>query len=234
MGSVYYAQAMRQLGKIHCQEINQDDNAPWIIFFHGYGADANDLFSLGQMIPTKQTYNWLFPNGILEVPIGPAWTGRAWWPIDMMEIQRAQETGVPRDFSGEMPKGFEKARDMAMEMIRQLRVPWNQIILGGFSQGAMLATDLYLRAPETPRGLVIMSGTLVAQDEWKKHVPNREGQRFFQSHGQMDQVLGFKQAQKLETLLTQNGMKGSLLGFRGGHEIPPQVLQGISQYINSL
>jgi phospholipase/carboxylesterase len=79
-----------------------------------------------------------------------------------------------------------------------------------------------------------MSGTLVAQDEWKKHVPNREGQRFFQSHGQMDQVLGFKQAQKLETLLTQNGMKGSLLGFRGGHEIPPQVLQGISQYINSL
>ena len=226
--------AMRQLGKIHCQEINQDDNAPWIIFFHGYGADANDLLSLGQMIPTKQKYNWLFPNGNLEVPIGPGWTGRAWWPIDMMAIQRAQETGVPRDFSAEIPKGMDKARDMAMEMIRQLRVPWDQIILGGFSQGAMLATDLYLRAPETPRGLVLMSGTLVNQEEWQPLVANRTGQRFFQSHGQMDQVLGFKQAQKLETVLTQNGMKGSLLGFRGGHEIPGQVLQGISQYINSL
>jgi phospholipase/carboxylesterase len=223
---------MRQLGKIHCQEINHDDNAPWIIFFHGYGADCNDLYSLGEMIATNKTYNWLFPNGILEVPIGPAWTGRAWWNIDMMEIQRAMETGVPRDFSAEIPKGFDKARDAAMEMIRQLRVPWNQIILGGFSQGAMLATDLYLRAPETPKGLVIMSGSLVSQDEWKKLVPARAGEKFFQSHGEMDQVLGFKQAQKLETLLTQNGMKGSLTGFRGGHEIPPMVLQKIGQYIN--
>ncbi|MDG0815539.1 alpha/beta hydrolase [Bdellovibrio svalbardensis] len=225
---------MRQLGKIHCQEINHDDNAPWVIFFHGYGADANDLKSLGDVIPTKKTYNWLFPNGPLEVPIGPGWTGRAWWNIDMMEIQRAMETGTHRDFSNDTPKGFEKSRDLAMEMIRQLKVPWNQIILGGFSQGAMLATELYLRAPETPKGLVIMSGTLVCQDQWKQLIPARAGQKFFQSHGEADQVLGFKQAQKLETLLNQNGMKGSLLGFRGGHEIPQQVVTKIGQYINDL
>ena len=225
---------MRQLGKIHCQEINHDDNAPWVIFFHGYGADANDLLPLGEIISTKKTYNWLFPNGILEVPIGPAWTGRAWWNIDMMEIQRAMESGTHRDFSNDVPKGFEKARDMAFEMIKQLRVPWDQIILGGFSQGAMLATELYLRAPETPKGLVLMSGTLVCQEEWKKLIPARAGRRFFQSHGEADQVLGFKQAQKLETLLTQNGMKGSLMNFRGGHEIPQQVLNKIGEYINSL
>lgn len=225
---------MRQLGKIHCQEINHDDNAPWVIFFHGYGADAKDLASLGQAISTKKTYNWLFPNGPLEVPIGPGWTGRAWWNIDMMEIQRAMETGTARDFSNETPKGLDKSRDLAMEMIRQLKVPWNQIILGGFSQGAMLATELYLRAPETPKGLVIMSGTLLCQEEWKTLIPTRTGQKFFQSHGETDQVLGFKQAQKLETLLTQNGMKGSLQNFRGGHEIPMQVVQKISHYINEL
>lgn len=225
---------MRQLGKIHCQEINHDDNAPWVIFFHGYGADANDLKSLGEVISTKKTYNWLFPNGPLEVPIGPGWTGRAWWNIDMMEIQRAMESGTHRDFSNDTPKGFEKSRDLAMEMIRQLKVPWNQIILGGFSQGAMLATELYLRAPETPKGLVIMSGTLVCQDKWKELIPTRAGEKFFQSHGESDQVLGFKQAQKLETLLTQNGMKGSLTGFRGGHEIPALVVNKIGQYINEL
>lgn len=225
---------MRQLGKIHCQEINNNDDAPWIIFFHGYGADANDLFSLGDMISTKKTYNWLFPNGHLEVPIGPGWTGRAWWNIDMMAIQKAMESGQHRDFSQESPQGMSKAYDLASEMIRQLKIPWNKIILGGFSQGAMLATELYLRAPETPKGLVIMSGTLVHQDEWKKYIPTRAGQKFFQSHGQMDQVLGFKQAQQLETLLNQNGMKGSLLSFRGGHEIPAQVLQKIGEYINSL
>lgn len=225
---------MRQLGKIHCQEINNDDNAPWILFFHGFGADCNDLLPLGEMISTKKTYNWLFPNGILEVPIGPAWMGRAWWTVDMMEIQRAAERGEHRDFSNETPKGMSKAFDMAMEMIKQLKVPWNKIVLGGFSQGAMLASELYLRAPETPAGLVIMSGTLLHQEEWKKLIPARAGQRFFQSHGEIDPVLGFKQAQKLETLLTQNGMKGSLLKFRGGHEIPPQVMLKISEYLNSL
>jgi phospholipase/carboxylesterase len=98
----------------------------------------------------------------------------------------------------------------------------------------MLATDLYLRAPETPAGLVIMSGTLLRQEEWKKHVPARNGQRFFQSHGSTDPVLGIKQAQKLETLLTQNGMKGSLLTFRGGHEIPGAVITKIGDYLDLL
>ena len=119
---------MRQLGKIHCEEINHDDNAPWVIFFHGYGADNKDLFSLGQVIQTKKTLNWLFPNGPLEVPIGPGWTGRAWWNIDMMEVQRAMESGTHRDFTNETPKGLDKAFEKTMEMIKQLRVPWNQII----------------------------------------------------------------------------------------------------------
>jgi len=223
---------MRQLGKIHCQEINKDDNAPWVILFHGYGADCNDLFSLGQMITTKKTCNWLFPNGPLEVPIGPAWTGRAWWNIDMMELQQSMQTGKPRDFSQEIPMGLPKARDMAFELIRQLKVPWNKIVLGGFSQGAMLATDLYLRAPETPAGLALMSGTLLSQSEWTPLIAKRKDQKFFQSHGQMDQVLDFKGAQKLETVLNQNGMKGSLLSFRGGHEIPPQVLTKMGEYIS--
>jgi phospholipase/carboxylesterase len=224
---------MRQLGKIHCQEINNDDNAPWVVLFHGYGADCNDLHSLGDVIPTKKTVNYLFPNGILEVPIGPGWTGRAWWNIDMMEIQKAAAQGTHRDFSDITPKGMDKAYDAAMEMLRQLRVPWNQIILGGFSQGAMLATELYLRAPEKPAGLAILSGTLLHQEEWKKLIPARAGEKFFQSHGQMDPTLGFKQAQQLETLLNQNGMKGSLLGFKGGHEIPAQVVTKLGEYINN-
>ncbi len=225
---------MRQLGKIHCQEINTQDDAPWVIFFHGFGADSSDLFSLGQMISTKQPVNWLFPNGILEVPIGPAWMGRAWWQIDMLEVQRAMERGEHRDFSKETSKGFFKAAEMASEMIRQMKIPWNKIILGGFSQGAMLATELYLKAPEAPAGLVIMSGTLVNQDEWTRLIPARTGKKFFLSHGQMDQVLDHKQAQKLETLFTQGGMKGALLSFRGGHEIPAQVLAKIGTYIDEV
>lgn len=224
---------MRQLGKIHCLEQNNNDNAPWVIFFHGYGADAQDLFPLADAIPTKATFNWLFPQGPLEVPIGPAWTGRAWWNIDMMAIQRAAEKGETRDMSNEIPAGLKKARDMAFEMIKQMKIPWNQVVLGGFSQGAMLATDLFLHAPEKPRGLVIMSGTLINSQEWKQLVPARLNDSFFQSHGESDMVLGIKQARQLETLLCQGGMKGNLLSFRGGHEIPMGVIHKIGEYLSS-
>lgn len=224
---------MRQLGKIKCQEINRDDNAPWVILFHGYGADCNDLFSIGEALQVKQTVNYLFPNGFLEVPIGPGWTGRAWWPVDMLEIQRASESGSHRDFSDVTPPGMEKAVSLAQEMIAQLKVPWNQIVLGGFSQGAMLATELYLKAPEVPAGLAILSGTLLHQDQWTALAKNRQGEAFFQSHGSLDPVLGFKQAQKLETVLTQNGMKGHLQGFRGGHEIPMGVIQQLGSYLST-
>ncbi len=224
---------MRQLGKIFCQERNNHDDAPWVILFHGYGADSNDLASLGEMIPGADKLNWLFPNGNLEVPIGPGWTGRAWWPINMMEIQQAAARGEHRDLADEKPPGMEKVRDLAFEMIRQMKVPWNKIILGGFSQGSMLATELYLRAPESPAGLVILSGTLLNQKEWSDLATKRAGETFFQSHGQSDPVLGFKQAQKLETVLTQNGMKGSLIGFKGGHEIPMPILQKLGVYLQN-
>ncbi|MFP5519113.1 MAG: alpha/beta hydrolase [Bdellovibrionia bacterium] len=225
---------MRQLGKIQCLEVLNDEDAPWIILFHGYGADASDLFSLHEYIQTQKEFNWLFPQGILEVPIGMGWTGRAWWNINMQAIEEAASRGETRDMSQEKPAGLEKAENLALEMIRQLKVPWEKIILGGFSQGAMLATQLYLKAPTHPAGLVILSGTLLNQEEWKGAVTQRQGQPFFMSHGTQDSILGIKQAQQLESLLTMGGLKGSLLSFRGGHEIPVPVLRGVSQYLDKL
>lgn len=223
---------MRRLGSIQCIEKVSDYDAPWIILFHGYGADASDLSPLGDIISTPIATNWLFPQGILEVPIGPGWSGRAWWNIRMSDLQAAADRGENFDFSDIKPDGFETAKKKAFEMIQGLKVPWNQIVLGGFSQGAMLATELYLSAPETPKGLMILSGTLINQSEWKPKVANRQGQSFFMSHGTQDAVLGIKHAQKLETLLCQGGMKGKLMSFGGGHEIPPHILKAAGTYLH--
>jgi phospholipase/carboxylesterase len=226
---------MRRLGQLKCLEQVGADEAPWIILFHGYGADAADLAPLAGVIPVKnKNFNWLFPDGFLEVPIGTGWIGKAWWPVNMAELQMAAQSGVARDLSKDTPPGLKTAFDKASEMIRSMKIPWSQIILGGFSQGAMLATELYLRAPETPKGLVIMSGTLLHADELRPLVQNRSGQSFFMSHGERDEVLSVQGARRLETLLTQGGMKGRLITFGGGHEIPINVLQGVGQYINSL
>jgi phospholipase/carboxylesterase len=226
---------MRRLGKLNCLDRIGADEAPWVVLFHGYGADANDLAPLAEVIPVaNKNLNWLFPDGFLEVQIGPGWTGKAWWPVNMMEIQMAAMAGTPRDLSKDTPPGLNTAYERAMEMIRALKIPWPKIILGGFSQGAMLATELYLHAPETPKGLIIMSGTLLHADKLRPLVKNRTNQSFYLSHGERDEVLSIQGARRLETLLTQGGMKGRLVTFNGGHEIPMGVLQGVGNYINSL
>jgi len=212
-------------GNIDTLESFVDPEAPWLILFHGFGADAADLFGLHDYLPTSSPLNWLCPNGVLQVPIGPGWMGRAWWNIRMAELAE--------DFSGVTPDELPALRSQIQKMIGQMKVPWNKIILGGFSQGAMLAVDTYLRAPETPRGLVILSGALICRPEWEPLVRQRTGESFYMSHGTQDQVLPISTAQKLHQVLTAGGMKGKLNSFSGGHEIPPPVMQGLGNYLES-
>lgn len=227
---------MRRLGTLNCIEAIADLEKPdtWVIMFHGYGADNRDLSSLAELIPTNGSTNWIFPNGTLEVPIGPGWTGRAWWQIDIAAMQRAQATGEPREISEKTPDSLPALRKTVFAAIEQLKVPWNQIVLGGFSQGAMLAADIYLNAPETPKGLILLSGALIAKSEWKALVPNRQGKRFFISHGMQDPILPIRTANQLESLLNAGGMKGGLMSFPGGHEIPPAVMAKAGEYLRSL
>lgn len=227
---------MRQIGKIKCLETikTENENADLIILFHGYGADAYDLQTLSEVIPLKNEKNWLFPQGPLEVPIGPGWTGRAWWNIDMEAIQTMAQRGEHRDMTNEHPDGLKKIRPQILDLVEKSGTPWERVILGGFSQGAMLATDIYLHAPTTPKGLIVFSGQVLCQEEWKPLIAKHKGKKFFMSHGTQDPILAFKGAQKLETLLCQNGMKGQLLSFAGVHEIPPMVILAARDYLNSL
>lgn len=225
---------MRKVGPLQAVDQIQDPEAPWVILFHGYGADAFDLQSLADLIPTRTAWNYLFPQGVQEVPIGPGWTGRAWWNLNMERLQAAASGGPEWDTSEEKPETLAQVREKVMKMIAALGVPWNRIVLGGFSQGGMLAADIALHAPEPPKGLLLMSTALINKTEWKLHANKRSGLPFFQSHGQMDSVLTFKNAQRLETFLTQNGLKGSLLKFPGGHEIPQVVLQKAGEFLNSI
>jgi len=207
------------------------ENAPTVVMFHGFGADAYDLSSLHSEIRTGKPLRWIFPQGPLTVPIGPGYTGRAWAPIDMNRIERAAMEGVSVDYSKESADRLNSSKQKALEMLKALNLQIENVILGGFSQGSMLAVELVLDLPVTPKGLLIYSGSLIDEVNVRARAPKKKGFPFFQSHGEMDQILGFKGAEKLENLLTECGWDGSLLTFSGGHEIPSLVLRETSSYL---
>jgi phospholipase/carboxylesterase len=152
----------------------------------------------------------------------------------MSEIQKASERGEHLDFADIVPPTLPDVRARLFKFIDGLKTPWNKIILAGFSQGGMLAVDLFLNAPETPKGLIVFSSNLINKTAWKEKVPARAGSRFFMAHGTGDQVLSHAGSQRLESLLVGGGMKGKLFSFRGSHEIPMDAILQANQYLSSL
>jgi phospholipase/carboxylesterase len=144
-------------------------------------------------------------------------------------------TGAGVDLSAAPPPGLKRARELAKEMIAKLNVPMERLVLGGFSQGAMLATEVALSAETPPAGLAILSGSLVNAPAWERLAvelsQKRPGFSFFQSHGASDPVLSLGMAERLERLLKQAGCSGQLLRFHGGHEIPPEVVIQLGAYL---
>lgn len=215
---------MKQAGPLKVVEVYKNPESKWVILFHGFGADANDLASLAKVIPTKKDCNWLFPNGPLEVAIGAGFTGAAWWNLLLSDL-----TG---DWTIHRPKEMSASVEKALKLISSMKVPWKDIILGGFSQGAMLATEIFLKAPETPAGLISLSGTLISQKEWKEEASKRKGSTVFISHGQHDGVLPLSGSVKLQSFFESCGIKTEFVSFSGAHEIPPVVIQKMKSYID--
>ncbi len=225
---------VRRLGGLDTLTVAGSADGLIIVMFHGFGADATDLAPLAEVVPTPPGTTWLFPNAPIQVPLGPHAVGRAWFPIDMVEMQAAIVAGRHRDLSTQTPPALAQSLQMATQMLIDYNAPLKRVVFAGFSQGAMLATAMALQAPESPAGLVILSGTLLDEQNWRRCAPQRRGLRFLQSHGQRDPLLDIKAAQKLHALLTDAGLEGQFIEFRGEHEIPPHVLREMASYLQQV
>ena len=210
-----------------------------VVFCHGYGAPGTDLVPIGQMLLQKaklsDSVQFLFPEAPYSLEDQGLSDGRAWWAIDMWRLQMAVATGSFRDLRNECPAQLPASRDMLTGLIRQWSeqtgVPINRFVLGGFSQGAMLTTDVTLHLDENPAGLVLLSGTVQNESVWKELAPKHKLLRVFQSHGTNDPILPFNAAGWLRDLLSQGGADVEFVPLPGGHEIPFDVLTRLGAFL---
>ena len=119
------------------------------------------------------------------------------------------------------------------EVQTQLSVPLERIVLGGFSQGAMLSVDTALHRDAPVAGLILMSGTLTAESIWKPLFAKLAGVPVVQSHGRHDMLLPYAIAETLRDRLVAAGAKMDFHSFLGGHEIPPPVLSAVKKFLAS-
>lgn len=221
----------RQIGPLEAMFVPGAVDGPYVVLIHGYGANAQDLLSIHKILSDYPEVNWVFPNGHLEVPIGAWHSGRAWFPVDLEAFNLAIRSGLHKDLTQIRPEGMDEAVSKIQGMIEALDVPMERVILGGFSQGGALATEITLRSEKEPAGLVILSSMLVDEPGWEKWASNCVGVPFFQSHGDRDSLVPLAPAEELERLLKRNGFTGQLHIFHGDHEVPSSVLQQLKLYL---
>ena len=208
-------------------------DGPVFVLLHGYGAPGDDLVPLGRMDAPWGT-RFVFPEAPLSLgdPAGFG-GGRAWWKIDIARLEALLERGEARDMSTETPVGLESARDKVVAMLDTVEATLkpSKLIVGGFSQGAMLACDVALRSARKIDGLVLLSTTLLSEGEWRRAMPARKGMRVFMSHGGDDPLLPMSVAERLRDLLGSAGLHVTWMPFRGVHEIPPMVLEKLGEFL---
>ncbi|HEY8926043.1 MAG TPA: esterase [Polyangia bacterium] len=209
-----------------------------VVLFHGWGAPGTDLVPLGQVLAQPGRL-FVFPEGPLVSPGG----GRAWWHIDMARLLAARDAGNERALRREAPVGLAEARAQVAALLaevgRRTGVPAAGLVIGGFSQGAMLATDAILTSPGTAGALVVLSGSIVAEETWRDGLrPRPEGASapppapVFMSHGKGDPVLPFQIADDLHGLLRAAHHEVTWVPFSGGHEIPAPVLSQLQSFLS--
>ncbi len=217
-------------------------DGPLVVLLHGFGAPGTDLVGLAPMLKIPPQMRFAFPAAPLSLA-GPdlgfgamgMMDARAWWLIDIERLQGQLMTGQFERLATEVPDGLMAARSKIEttldELERGLRVPPGQTVLGGFSQGAMLSTDVMLRGRRKLAGVVIWSGTVIAEGEWRPLLSSSQGLPILQSHGVMDPILPFESAERLRSHLDGAGAKLDFVAFRGGHEIPDLVLSKTSAFL---
>jgi len=201
-----------------------------IVLLHGYGANYHDLLPLQKELDSNENSHWYFPNGIEPLPAMPGYEGRAWFQIDQAFInaQLGGEGSVDRRY-----KDVTTATAKVKSLFDEISTQHENVFIGGFSQGAILATNLAINFDVKPAGLIILSGAYLTHEHWQENSAKIAQIPVFQSHGMQDMVLPFVLAERLSEILSKTGERYEFHPFAGGHEIPYPTLLALDKFLKS-
>jgi phospholipase/carboxylesterase len=201
-----------------------DTREPWLlVLMHGVGSNEQDLFGLARLMPPQ------FHVLSLRAPYVLSPDAYAWFEFQVLgdgerRINEEQER-ESRFLVGEM----------VASAAQQLGVPPERVVVGGFSQGGIMALSLLLTQPGKLRAAMVWHSRLLPQVVPHIAPPQAfEGKALWVSHGSADNVIPPSAAEATRELA--RGLPLALSGgnFPGGHEIRPVELQGSLAWLQSL
>jgi len=239
-GSGEIKSTYKEIGALLCTVVERSGIQPQLIVIlcHGLGANGENLAPLGTDFLNRNpqaAVQFVFPDAPTIMEYG----GRAWWPLNVQELFQKAMSGQLAQIINETPPGLETSRvcleSTLLEIQSQCKLPWNKFVIGGFSQGAIISTDLFLNLPYDFAGLTIFSGAFLCGAVWTElaKVRAKWNTKILQSHGRQDFMLPFILASSLRAFLSQY-CQIDFVEFNGSHTIPMEAIEKFSRLLLSI
>ena len=199
------------------------ERPPLLLLLHGYGSNEQDLFSLAPSVPPQFHVLSLRAPNILG-PASYAWFMFGVRPDGERAIDEVQEAA---------------SRELAAQAVeaagRQLAVPAERVVVGGFSQGGIMALTLLLTQPQLLHAALVMHSRLLPEVRPLVASPEElRGQRLWVSHGTADAVIPLASARDIRERVAKWPIELSYAEFPGGHEIRPAELSAAMDWLRDL
>jgi phospholipase/carboxylesterase len=182
-----------------------------LVLLHGRAADEHDLAPLLDLLDPDERLLGLLPRGPLSLPPG----GAHWYVV--------REVGYPD--AGTFLPTLAGAAAWLDETLAEAEIPSERTVLGGFSQGAVMAYSLGLGAGRPrPAAILAMSGFLPSVEGFELDLDARAGLPVSISHGSYDPVISVEFARDARRRLEPAGLAVAYREDPVAHAIAPGAL----------
>lgn len=187
-----------------------------VVLLHGYGAPGDDL------LPVARTLASTVPGATFVVPAAPTPAhgggGRVWYELEQPDTDAQEADAVAR-------------LDALVDVLVAEGVPSEHVIVGGFSQGAILSLDLARVGRHHLGGVALLSGRAVPH----AHADDTRlaGLPVFSAHGRRDARIPFARGEAAVELARAAGADVTFVPFDGVHEIPASVIDALGAWLRA-
>ncbi len=178
------------MGQIYTVEPKNGAPTSLVMFLHGYGANGQDLISIGNewqdQLPQTVFVSADAPEPCAMNPFG----GFQWFDLTMRD---------PTEYWRGVNKAAPALNEFINEQLKAYNLKDDALALVGFSQGTMMALHVGLRRKTAPAAIVGYSGKLAGPEHLAKEMTVKPPVLLV--HGDMDEVIPVAALSEAETAL---------------------------------
>ena len=187
-----------------------------LVLFHGRGANEHDLFPLLDALDPERRLLGVTPRGPLSLPPG----GAHWYALG----------GLPTP----NPETFLPTFAQVSAFLDALPVPIERVVLGGFSQGAVMSYALGLGGDRPrPAAIMALSGFFPRVEGFAMNLDGLAGYPVAIAHGSLDPVIPVDFGRDARSILEEAGAVVLYRETPVPHTIDPAVVRELRSFIRT-